>query len=342
MYKKMNVSQKFVRTKKLKIAYYHFGEGNEKQLLLLHGNLSSSAFFLPLVPMLETKYELFIPDLRCFGNSDALPIDATRGYRDFSDDVYDFVTALGLTRFNICGWSMGGNIAMQLLTDHEELIEKMILLAPGSPYGFGGTKDEIGTPCSPVGLGSGGGCANPALVSAAATGNPVILKDILDKFYFTPLFTMPKFWEDLFIEELKKIKIGNDKYPGNYTFSVKWPYVVAGTKGILNAMSSKYGRLDNMLDVYHKPDVLWIHGRDDIIVSDTSLIEFGYLGKAGFVPGWPGERLYPPQPMVSQIRYFLEMYRTKGGEFAEALLPGGHMCALEHPELFISAVDTFL
>ena len=133
MCKKMNTRQKFVRTKKLNIAYYHFGEGNEKKLLLLHGNLSSSAFFLPLVPLLEKKYELFIPDLRCFGNTDALPVDATRGYRDFSDDVYDFVNLTGLESFNICGWSMGGNIAMQLLIDHEEMIEKMILLAPGSP-----------------------------------------------------------------------------------------------------------------------------------------------------------------------------------------------------------------
>jgi hypothetical protein len=48
--------------------------------------------------------------------------------------------------------------------------------------------------------------------------------------------------------------------------------------------------------------VLWVRGADDRTVSDTSTADFGYLGKTGMVPHWPGEELYPPQPGVSQIR----------------------------------------
>jgi hypothetical protein len=43
-----------------------------------------------------------------------------------------------------------------------------------------------------------------------------------------------------------------------------------------------------------------------MIVSDNSFFDFGTLGKLGYVPGWPGEEVYPPQPMVGQTRSMLE------------------------------------
>ena len=35
------------------------------------------------------------------------------------------------------------------------------------------------------------------------------------------------------------------------------------------------------------------------------------------VPDWPGDEIYPPQPMVSQIRALLEMYAAGGGIYRE-------------------------
>ena len=106
-------------------------------------------------------------------------------------------------------------------------------------------------------------------------------------------------------------------------------------------MSPKNGNLSAFLDVEPKPEVLWIRGEADRIVSDTSMMEIGYLGKIGLIPGWPGETVYPPQPMVKQTRYFLDKYREKGGRYAELVIPGGHVCILESPVHFISALDAF-
>lgn len=91
------------------------------------------------------------------------------------------------------------------------------------------------------------------------------------------------------------------------------------------------------------PDVLWIRGGDDQIVSDTSLFDFGFLGQLGVVPGWPGTEIYPPQPMVGQTRALLEAYRREGGKWNEEVVAGaGHSPHIEQPEEFRKAFFAFL
>ena len=99
---------------------------------------------------------------------------------------------------------------------------------------------------------------------------------------------------------------------------------------------------EEFLDVEPKPPVLWIRGDDDQVVSDNSMLEFGNLGRIGMIPGWPGEEVYPPQPMVKQTRYFLDQYRSRGGSYIELVIPGGHVCILESPMQFVTALDAFV
>ena len=43
------------------------------------------------------------------------------------------------------------------------------------------------------------------------------------------------------------------------------------------------------------------------------------------VPDWPGEEIYPPQPMVSQIRAVLDEYAVGGGNYREEIFANcGH------------------
>jgi pimeloyl-ACP methyl ester carboxylesterase len=91
--------------------------------------------------------------------------------------------------------------------------------------------------------------------------------------------------------------------------------------------------------------VLWVHGADDQIVSDTSLFDFGFLGQIGAVPGWPGAEVYPPQPMKTQVRTVMENYKANGGKYREVQLADcGHSSHIEKQEevlkLFTIFVDT--
>jgi pimeloyl-ACP methyl ester carboxylesterase len=95
---------------------------------------------------LPEHYYVLALDLHGYGRSDRNGIDATRGVRDFSDDLKAFVTALGVERFHLLGWSLGGNVALQYAIDYPGDLRSLTLLASSSPYGFGGCAGLDGTP----------------------------------------------------------------------------------------------------------------------------------------------------------------------------------------------------
>ena len=68
------------------IAYREAGKG-EKTLLLIHGNMSSSVHWQPLMEALETEYRLVAPDMRGFGDSSYhKPFDSLREARVIIED----------------------------------------------------------------------------------------------------------------------------------------------------------------------------------------------------------------------------------------------------------------
>src|ERR1700744_4167410 len=73
----------------------------------VHGNVSSSLFWQSAMLGLPDGYRPLAADLRGFGDTDPEPVDATRGLRDYADDVAALIEALGLTSVHLVGWSMG-------------------------------------------------------------------------------------------------------------------------------------------------------------------------------------------------------------------------------------------
>src|ERR1700737_3923696 len=63
-------------------------------LLLVHGNLTTGRFFQALAERLPGRFRIVAPDLRSFGRSAAVPVDASRGLRDWSDDLRSLVETL--------------------------------------------------------------------------------------------------------------------------------------------------------------------------------------------------------------------------------------------------------
>ena len=132
---------------------------------------------------------------------------------------------------------------------------------------------------------------------------------------------------------------GVDNYPGDSVASENWPGFAAGTRGVLNTMAPTNLDLTGIVDIDAKPPILWIHGADDVIVSDTSLFDLNYLGQLGVIPGWPGAAVAPPQPMISQTRAVLDRYAAAGGTYQEITLADcGHSAHLEHPDAVRTAL----
>ena len=112
----------------------------ERTVVLIHGNVSSSLFWQEVMQDLPSDLRVIAIDLRGFGGTEHAPVDATRGVRDFSDDVWATLEALGIPTAHLVGWSMGGGVVMQYALDHPVL--SLTLQSPVSPYGFGGTRRD--------------------------------------------------------------------------------------------------------------------------------------------------------------------------------------------------------
>lgn len=327
------IDQAFVETDRLRASVLsHHGTGTP--IVLVHGNVSSSLFFQPL--MLALPRPTIAIDLRGFGDSEALPVDATRGLRDFSDDVASVLDALGLARVHLVGWSMGGGVVMQLMLDRPDLVRSVTLQAPVPPQGFGTRLD--GSRCTPDAAGTGGRGANPDFVARLAAGDTTDEAPTSPRSVFRSSYVAPGFddgHEDLWVESMLSTRTGEDNYPGDGVESASWPGFAAGGRGILNTMSAMHLDLTGVVDAAAKPDILWIRGAHDAIVGDESFFDLNTLGKHGIVPGWPGEDAAPPQPMIAQTRAVLEAYAANGGAFEEVVFEGaGHSPHIEDPERF--------
>lgn len=336
------LSARAVPTPRLEINVLEVDGRDGVPLILVHGNVSSNLFWQRLMLDLPDGVRPIALDLRGFGDTEAAPIDATRGVRDHSDDLGALLDALGLESAHLLGWSMGGGVVLQLLRDSPGRVRSATLVNPVSPYGFGGTRGAGGELCHPDGAGSGGGAANPEFVQRLAAGDrsdeaPVSPRNVMRALYVAggDLGEL----EDVYVESMLSTHIGDDHYPGDATDSPHWPGTAPGTHGVLNSFAPTHFRIGDLAAVDPKPPIRWIRGSADAIISDTSALDLAYLGSLGVVPGWPGVDECPPQPMIAQTRAVLDSYAAAGGEYREVVIEGaGHSPHLERPAEFRAAL----
>lgn len=343
------IEQQTIKTERLIVAYLQAGSG-KIPLVLIHGNCSSSSFFQDFMLALAKlgRYTVYAPDMRGFGESEGLPVDATRGARDFSNDLAAFAHALNLPPFHALGWSIGGCVVMQYALDYPGMLRSLTLEATASPFGLGGTKDAVGTLIWPDFAGSGGGAANsPDMVKRVAAGDRgnerYSPRTIINNVYFKPPFRVSPEREEMLVSAFLKTKIAPTNFPGTIVSSDNWPLIAPGSEGVNNAFSPKYLNLREFASMSEKPPVLWVHGTDDQVVSDRAVTDFSILGERGLLPGWPGPQIYPPQPMKQQIRKALEAYQQNGGEYHEVEFQDcGHIPHIEKQEQMLQLFTAFV
>ncbi|HEU0293673.1 MAG TPA: alpha/beta hydrolase [Anaerolineales bacterium] len=337
------IESKMVATPRINMHVLFSGPEAGTPVLFIHGNASSATYWEEIMLKLPVGFRGVAPDLRGYGDTEDKLIDATRGAGDFVDDLLALMDALNIEKAHVIGHSMGGTLVFNLIAAAPDRVLSGTMVNPGSPYGFGGSKGLDGTPNYDDFAGSGGGVVNPEFPKLMAAGdrsmdNPQASpRVVMNSFYWKPPFK-PAREEDL-LTSLMSEKVGSDKYPGDFVSSGNWPNVAPGNFGPINAISPKYvgDSVQRFIDADPKPHILWVRGDSDQIVSDNSLFDFGTLGKLGFVPGWPGEEVYPPQPMVGQTRSVLDQYKANGGSYEEVVMADtAHSPYIEKPEEFMA------
>jgi 3-oxoadipate enol-lactonase len=92
----------------LDLDYEEFGQGIP--LLLLHGFPLNRSTWYPLIPYLEKKVRVILPDLRGHGKS---PVgDEPSTMRLMAEDVAVLTKKLGIEKFILAGHSMGGYVSL--------------------------------------------------------------------------------------------------------------------------------------------------------------------------------------------------------------------------------------
>lgn len=334
------VTSQLVATPRLQANVLSAGTGSGMPVVLVHGNVSSAHLYQQT--MLALTGPSLAIDLRGFGDSEALPVDATRGLGDFADDVASVLDALDISRAVLVGWSMGGGVVMRLLLDRPDLVAGVVLESPVSPYGFGGTRLD-GSLVHPDAPGTGGGASNPDVVARLAAGDtstdaPTSPRSVFRAAYVAPGYASEL--EDLWIASMLTTSTAPGSYPGDAVASEAWPGFAPGGVGVLNALAPTVSDVSGIVDGPTHPPIAWVRGELDAIVSDASPFDLAVLGRAGVVPGWPGDDAAPPQPMVSQTRAVLDRYADAGGWVEEHAWEGvGHAPHLERVDEFAAVVE---
>ena len=301
------IAAQTVTTPRLATRVLFSGPDDGTPVLFLHGNTSSATWWEEVMVSLPSGFRGIAPDQRGFGEAEAdKHIDATRGMGDLADDAAALLDQLGIAQAHIVGNSLGGNVVWQMLMDGAGRFLTATVVDPGSPYGFGSTKDVGGTPCWPDFAGSGGGLANPELIKRLGEGDRSLDSQFSPRAALRTVIVKPPFIparEEELLSAMLAMHLGPQDMPGDKAASSNWPHVAPGQWGAANALSPKYaGDVLRLIAIMPKPAVLWIRGANDLAVSDSALSDPGTLGMMGWLPGWPGADVYPAQPMLGQTR----------------------------------------
>jgi pimeloyl-ACP methyl ester carboxylesterase len=131
----------FVEAAGARFAYRRFGPERATPLILLqHFRGSLDNWDPAVVDGLATDREVVAFDNRGVGGSSGLTPDNIPA---MARDALAFFDALGLTRVDLLGFSLGGMVAQQMLFDHPSRIRRAILAGTGGPGSFGMFSPEV-------------------------------------------------------------------------------------------------------------------------------------------------------------------------------------------------------
>lgn len=118
---------------------YYEDRGEGPAIILVHGGLGAGSEWEPVVSLLVGEFRVITPDSRGHGRSTNPAGELS--YGRIADDIAALITALGLQRPMVGGWSDGGQITMELAARHPALAGALIVGAAYPDFNAGGLRE---------------------------------------------------------------------------------------------------------------------------------------------------------------------------------------------------------
>nr|WP_237219747.1 alpha/beta hydrolase [Sphingomonas arenae] len=112
------------------------GPADAPPVILLHGFPESHRTWRGIVPLLENRFRLIMPDQRGFGASDQPQDKAEYGTDTILADLFAVADSLGLERFSLVGHDWGGAVAWAAAIKGDQRIERLAIVNAPHPVIF--------------------------------------------------------------------------------------------------------------------------------------------------------------------------------------------------------------
>ena len=100
----------------------------------MHGWPESKRIFWRVIePLAEAGFDVIVPDLRGFGDSDLGP-DGFHDVAAHSSDLHALMASLGHERFVALGGDLGGPVIQDLARRFPDAVERMVLFNSPLPF----------------------------------------------------------------------------------------------------------------------------------------------------------------------------------------------------------------
>jgi pimeloyl-ACP methyl ester carboxylesterase len=103
---------------------YYEVSGAGDPLIVLHGAYMNIPSMGAIIPKLARTHKVYAVEMQ--GHGRTTDIDRPLTYTDLADDVAAFMDAVGLSKADVFGYSMGGQVGLQLAIRHPAKVNKLV------------------------------------------------------------------------------------------------------------------------------------------------------------------------------------------------------------------------
>lgn len=122
-------TQSRITTNGTRLSVHRGGQG--APVILLHGFPQNHRCWEEIAPVLAQDYDVIVPDLRGYGDSDAPENDADNSVyskREMARDIVGVMEALGIGSAMVVGHDRGARVSYRMALDHPERVRRLAIL----------------------------------------------------------------------------------------------------------------------------------------------------------------------------------------------------------------------